>query len=212
MSNSAHMWASLDNKIPLFKDCEAHAGVHSTYYLLKSLLIQLSISTSHLFDVIIGFNGISVLPRAVLPCIVTFLSKIFITSEDILTSFQTSFAGNTRVGVLTGINILYRHEGYIKSCILVYSNFNMRIWGLDPRCPNPDCSRNPCNVKFIDRRGARGDGNHDFVKCKCLECGFKTGWIGRPDWLLVLPQRFWFMHDFPLLNEHRDVIVAQMKK
>jgi hypothetical protein len=33
MSNSAHMWASLDNKITLCKDCKPHAGVHSTYYL-----------------------------------------------------------------------------------------------------------------------------------------------------------------------------------
>jgi hypothetical protein len=179
---------------------------------LKIITHSLSISIRHLFDVIIGFNGISVLPRAVLPCIVTFLSKIFITTEDILLSYQSAFGGNTRVGVLTGINILYRHEGYIKSHLLVYSNFNMRIWGLDPRCPNQDCSRNPCNVKFIDRKPSRGDDNHDFVMCKCLECGFKSGWIGRPDWLWKMPQRFWFMHDFPLLNEHRDVFAAKMKK
>jgi hypothetical protein len=164
----------------------------------------------NVFDFILGFSGISVLPRAVIPCIIPFLLKVFLARDNVLQSLTTTFTGNTRVGILTNMNLLHRDNGKIRSQQLVYSNFNMRIWGLEPRCPNPACSNLPYNIKFKARRTDRGDGNHDFVKCKCVQCGWESGYIGRPKWLMALPTPFWFVSDFPLIREQRETFTRQM--
>jgi hypothetical protein len=138
------------------------------------------------------------------------LTKVFIARETPLSALSASFAGNTRVGVLTGVNLLYWDQDVIQSKVLVYSHYSMRIWGVDPHCGNKKCAALPGNMKFTLRKNKRGDGSQGYARCKCLECDWETPWIQRPDWLIPQGVHAWFIHNFPLSHIQQDIFASQM--
>jgi hypothetical protein len=163
------------------------------------------------FDFLLGFSGITVVPRTVLPSILMFLSKVYVSRDPALTAFKTTFCHDARLGTLTPVNLIYRDvDGATRSKQIVYSNVKTRIWGLSTRCGNRNCDSLPGNIVYRTRAPGRGDHNHDYVACTCRECKWKSPYVQRPEWLETLGQSFFFMHDYPLNHHQRDTFTSAM--
>jgi hypothetical protein len=203
------MRAVVDGTGALQEDVEDVHGV-SRFCAVLLKEFKLSVFNSNGFDFLLGFSGISVVPRTVIPSIVQFLSQVYTNRDAPIVAFERAFTNDSRLGALTPVNMMYRENGEIRSKQIVYSNFKTRVWGLAPVCGNPHCFGLPGNIVFRPRKTNRGDKNHDFVSCICRACNWGTSYIQRPEWLKPLRRPFFFMHDYPLTRDQEDVFTSAM--
>lgn len=165
---------------------------------------------SNCFTFVLGFSGITIVPTTVVPAIIQFIIRVLLHREPVMASLLHAFTADIRIGSLTPINIICNVDGEIISKQLTYSALKTRAWGLEPRCGNQQCISLPGNIHFFLRRSDRGEGNHDFVRCKCVSCHWASGWIQRPAWLMPISEPYFFLHDFPLTQEQRDTFTSAM--
>lgn len=154
------------------------------------------------FTFILGFTGTTVVPRFVMPALIRFLEKIYIRNEPLWESFSSdqTFLKSECLSH-TPVVLIYGSQENITSRQLVYSLPKSRPWGLLPRCGRPDCQALPGSYKISAITEA--SKNHPRFKFRCLQCGWNSSWVPRPDWVHELQESFFFWTEYPLSVEQQ---------
>jgi hypothetical protein len=164
---------------------------------------------SGLFDFVLGFSAVSVLPLTVMPRVLVFVKDVFLNRKHPYDTYSYVF-NDPKLATATPINLIYRDGAQVLSKQIVYSHYSGRMWGIEPNCGNPDCPNIPGNIKYRTQSSNRHH-NHDFIKCECLHCHWSTpAYVERPHWLKPLKDRFFFVHDYPLSETQASTFTLKM--
>jgi hypothetical protein len=140
-----------------------------------------------------------------------FTNYLFCYGDSIWDSAVKAFTNDHRLGSLTDIVVIFRDGDTVNRRAITYSNALGRPWGLNPRCGNAECNSLPGNLRFQMAKKDRGDGNHSSLVCFCVQCGWRTKRIMRPNWVVPTKREFYFWHEYPLSSARATYITTQMQ-
>jgi hypothetical protein len=120
-------------------------------------------------------------------------------------------AGNLDLLSHTPVVLVWRDkEGEVQSRCIALSNAPIHVWGLDClQCPRPNCGRFNGNFRAQVHRTSRT--THEKARFCCVECGYRTKWLVKPEWvheLPMYPHRFWYA--YPIDQVNHAALVEQL--
>jgi hypothetical protein len=130
--------------------------------------------------------------------------EVYIHYTSFGDALRFAWVGAVKALKTTPVVMVYRDGNNVKSEALTLSHKLGHMWGLTYSCGNIDCNSHPGDVSTILSAKKK---NHSKVKFQCKACGWVTGWLSRPEWIVPVPHNeFYFTHSYPLTEEQEMYI------
>jgi hypothetical protein len=159
--------------------------------------LQYKYNNSEQFSFVLGFRGLSVLPRHVMIAVTDFLRGIFVDGVTIWKACVRAFTANPLVLQHTPLVLIYREGTTVISRTLIYSQAKDGVWGITPICTNDQCATQPGDV-YSKTHKVHKTATHSMVSWSCRRCLRTSDKFPRPDWITEVPYKLnFFFYDYP---------------